>query len=181
MIYDSAEYAGSRLVGSIVTLGNKFYSVVNVRDNMCVDLGWDGRILLQEHISNLQLTRIPLGYIRLNSGSIVYVSREPRRQYLQGITNSCVDIIVKSGQLDDIDISTFLADCCYKNEHQIISDDTILNRSWLLVGDRVEFEGEVVGTRKRDSILLLPSYTFLQDLLDEVSYAYKKQGWCQEY
>lgn len=105
--YDTAEYAGTRLIGTMI-----LYKGVPVQVGNCEDKANGIRItatnvetgaMVQDYLQNFDMTPPPLGYVNYGKGSI-YLSRMPmRKDWKQGFrqnnltsTNGMVELNMKS-------------------------------------------------------------------------------------
>lgn len=92
-MYDTYEYAHSRLVDTIVRKDGKPIYVVSVREGMVVtyhEIGVDGekRCKLEE----IDIEPVPLGFFNTPRGAI-YASRQPRRDdWRQGLRQTSINL-----------------------------------------------------------------------------------------
>lgn len=118
-MYDSKEYATSRLIGTIVRLNNVAVQVEYVNDRMDCQLMnmKSGSTLEEVPLAALNLKSSPLGYV--NDGSkCFYLARKPmRRDWRQGLRASNVTDVLTGRQVSSRSIGR-----CVNGEFPSIQD-----------------------------------------------------------
>lgn len=94
MIYDTAEYARSRLVETVVRLGDKPIFILSVDDNSIASfyLLEDSKRVCHTHVNDLNIEPVPLGFYNTKNGAI-YAARLPQRNdWRQGLRNQSLSL-----------------------------------------------------------------------------------------
>lgn len=184
-MYDSADYAASRLAGTIIQLpSGEPVTVSNcegrsagilVHYNELINTMKDGRIRLKE----LDLTPVPLGFANTQQG-VAYLARIPKRSdYRQGLRNSNYMSVygvnhrtVPTASLYKTITNKYMDFEPVLDEVTNIGTTTAFNREFALarVGDDIKilykWKG-VVGDVVNGIPGLLGAYEYLQESLEE--------------
>lgn len=161
-LYDM-EFAGSRLMGSIITVGGKPYYVhdlsYNEEDDTIFLYIWDGKNFKWINHEDDSVTHVPpyIGWYYDVRGRIRYLNKTGRRQWKMGER--------KPAEMDfsrSYDILSGVI-CKWRGE-----GDQIISANWAVIGERLCFKREAVAAIIGESFVFPSGCGALETIFKEV-------------
>ena len=180
MKYDTAEYAESRLNGTMVMGKEGPVTVISIDELFLCDVvdtisGKRHKVKLDE----LDLTPVKLGYVNTRDRGALYVVRMPKRNdWRQGLRRENMIVLSRPmdpGKISQADLSRCIIGDYPKFEEavNIVSDDFVSSIAWSR-DFAITFKGKVlyrtihVGNYDKDAgVVLLEDFSYLQEVLNE--------------
>ncbi len=183
MKYDDADYANTRLAGTIVrTKDGEPVRVKNVGYNFLTIIEpLDDAGLKEIGLYDLDLEPVPLGYVQ-HDNAFVYVCRAPMREdWRQGLRHNNMRIVAaEDAELRPRDLSNHYLRLCIRGEYADFDDcikqiklgrDTVaFHREWAITAyETLLHKGFEVGEfyLDRRECTLYEDYSFLSEALEE--------------
>ena len=178
-MYDTAEYANSRLMNTIVMLKRKPVIVHRVKDDMSV-LVWpcvDRHKVLDVRLKSVPLTSLNLldfrlGFLNKDGNTSYLFRRTLRRDYMQGLHAGNVGST--EFQIDALDIARVLLHRypSFNKANSTVTEGRANSMAWcedfcIKQGGVVGWKQYDVGSLEGDTLHLLDKFSFLKDLLVE--------------
>lgn len=175
-----ADYAGSRLNGTVVRYGEDPVMVQHVDENVvCHCYVLDTGKEIQVPLSDLNLVPVPLGYINSPGRNAYYAVRRPmRRDWRQGLRyNSMVitDRPVAPEEIPWIDIARTIRgkyptfkELVESLERDELTKTTAWSRQYALTPEAtVKYCGTTIGHLKNGTLIFKEDFTYLKESFEE--------------
>lgn len=176
-MYESIEYARSRLVGSVISIKNRPCTILSVdynRELFFTDLVDKEEKFISMDSKEVDLTPIALGYMNFRDGA-VYACRIAKRRWKQGIDKAGAMLSKPMNRGENwVDSKEFLA--CYYNEYPAFEDaytqakesgvSVAFHKKWAINGHgELFYRGKFVGT----TLKLKQAYAYLEQMMKELT------------
>jgi hypothetical protein len=178
-MYDTGEYAGTRLNGTIVMLKRKPIYVEHVYCDKTVKGYALDKIkrIVECHLDDLAVLDFQLGFVNTSSGAH-YLSRKAlRHDWRQGLRPNNIMAVPYCGRVDHSLIATCLRHRypSFATAVAVVKSGDVLSCAWcqdfaLTSTDKILWKNYEVGTIGDTSIRLEPNFRFLAKLLRENTY-----------
>lgn len=167
MIYDSGEYAATRLVGTVVMHKRRPVKVESINRQMVAFVApvLGGRPYYVP-LDGLNMFDFKLGYINTESGAKYVARRTLRTDYRQGLRPSNTMANRRSATFEEIGKALLQRHSSYEVACRMVADNQVRSYAWcsdFCINSRglIIWRYEVVGERDGDSIVLHDEFKFL--------------------